>query len=392
MKTTAPSYVITPALSRAFRVALPAWFEENRRAFPWRVRRTPYRVWVSEIMLQQTRSDQALPYYRRFLRRFPSLRALAAGSRREVLSAWEGLGYYARARHLHEAARLILRRHGGRFPSDPAAIRALPGIGSYTAAAIGSLAFGHAAAVMDGNVVRVLARVMALEELVHTLSARKKLAAWAAAALIPGRAGMSNEALMELGALCCTPRAPACPACPLGNVCRARAGGKPEAYPVKKRRAPVPHKIVGAAVTLRRDGRVLIAQRKDTSMLGGLWEFPGGSREDGESMEACIARELKEELGVGLEVGPRLTVVHHAYSHFTIALHAHWAHIRSGRPRAIHCADFAWVQPGRFGRYPFSRADHHIIESLRSPAGRAARKDLISAWFGGKRKTLSKGD
>lgn len=383
---------LTPALKRAFQVRLPAWFKKNRRPFPWRARRTPYRVWVSEIMLQQTRADQALPYFRVFLRRFPTIRSLAAAPLREVLLAWEGLGYYARARNLHRSAQVIVHRHGGRFPSDPADIRALPGIGPYTAAAIGSLAFGHEAPVLDGNVIRVLARVMALEDRVHTRAAKRRLWAWAEALKIPGHAGLSNEAQMELGALCCTPRDPDCGACPLGNVCRARAGGKPEAYPVKKRRAPVPHKVVGAAVTLRRDGRILIAQRRDSSMLGGLWEFPGGGLDPGETMDGCIARELREEMGVRLEVGPLLTVVHHAYSHFTIELHAHWARLRSGRPRAIHCADFAWVRPGRFGRYPFSRADLHIIEALRAPAGRAARKNLLSAWFGGKKKTLSKGD
>ncbi|MBU1695210.1 MAG: A/G-specific adenine glycosylase, partial [Verrucomicrobia bacterium] len=376
----------------AFRTGLPAWFQKHRRVFPWRARRTPYRVWVSEIMLQQTRTDQAVPYYRKFLRRFPTLKRLAAASPREVLRAWQGLGYYARARHLHEAARFVVRRLGGRFPSNPQAIRALPGIGDYTAAAIGSLAFGHESAVLDGNVIRVLSRVMALETLIHTGPAKRRLREWADALKIPGRTGLSNEALMELGALCCTPRRPDCPACPLGNVCRARAGGKPEAYPVRRRRARVPHKVVGAAVVVRRDGRTLIARRKDSSMLGGLWEFPGGGRDPGESMKKCIARELKEEMGLRLEVGPCLTVVQHAYSHFTIELYAHWARIRSGRPRSIHCAAFAWVRPGQFGRYPFSRADHQILEALQSPAGRAARKNLISAWFSGKKKPGLKGD
>ena len=179
---------ITVALKRAFRIGLPAWFQKHRRTFPWRTRRTPYRVWVSEIMLQQTRADQAVPYYRKFLRRFPTLKRLAAASSREVLRAWAGLGYYARARHLHKAARFIVRRHSGRFPSDPQAIRALPGIGNYTAAAIGSLAFGHETAVLDGNVIRVLSRVMALEELIHTRRARHRLQEWADALRIPGRA------------------------------------------------------------------------------------------------------------------------------------------------------------------------------------------------------------
>jgi A/G-specific adenine glycosylase len=383
---------ITPALKKAFRIGLPGWFQMHRRAFPWRARRTPYRVWVAEIMLQQTRTDQAVPYYRKFLRRFPTLKRLAAASPREVLRAWAGLGYYARARHLHEAARFIVRRLGGRFPSEAQAIRALPGVGSYTAAAIGSLAFGHETAVLDGNVIRVLSRVMALEDLIHTGRARRRLQEWADALLLPGQAGVSNEALMELGALCCTPRRPDCPACPLGIVCRARAGGKPEAYPVRRRRAPVPHKIVGAGVVIRRDGRILIARRKDSSMLGGLWEFPGGTREPGERMPACIARELDEEMGIRVEVGPLLVLVHHAYSHFTIDLHAHWARIRAGRPRAVHCAAFAWVRPEQFGRYPFSRADQQILEALRSPAGRTARKNLISAWFRGRKKPVPKGD
>lgn len=353
---------------RAFRTRLAAWFARRRRPFPWRRRRTPYRVWISELMLQQTRADQALPYYERFLAKFPNVAALARASRREVLKAWEGLGYYARARNAHDTARLLAGR-GGRFPRTYEGLRALPGVGPYTAAAVGSLAFGLDTAVVDGNVARVLSRVMAFGGDPGAARSRTLLQSWAQALLVPGRAGFCNEAVMELGAVCCTPRNPRCGECPLRAVCRAFAEGRPESYPRPKRRRPLPHKVVGAAVVTDRRGRILIARRKETSMLGGLWEFPGGTLEKGETMRECIARELEEELGIRVEVGPRLVVVRHAYSHFTIALHTHWARIVKGRPRAIHCAAFRWVRLRDLRRFPFPRADVEILQRLEATGG-----------------------
>ena len=197
----------------------------------------------------------------------------------------------------------------------------------------------------------------------------KKLRSWAAELLIPGKAGVSNESLMELGALVCAPRNPACPECPLREVCKAFAEGNPERYPVKKKKAKLPHKIVGAGVVIDRAGRILIAQRKETSMLGGLWEFPGGTLEKGETMPECICRELKEELGIETKVGERFLLVPHAYSHFTIDLHVHWARIIKGRPRAIQCADFAWVRPQDMNMYPFSKADLQIVQYLETGRG-----------------------
>ena len=359
----ADSSRIRPLRAAVLSRLLP-WFRLHRRALPWRRRRTPYRVWIAELMLQQTRVDQVVPYYERFMRRFPSLRALARASRAEVLKAWEGMGYYARARHMHDAARFIAGPLRGRFPRTPEKLMKLPGIGRYTANAVASLAFAFDAAVLDGNVIRVLARVLAFDRDVTATSAREELQRVADRLIVRGRAGEVNEALMELGAICCLPRNPACDRCPLRGVCRARLAGRPEAYPVKRRRKPVPHKVVGAGVVINRRGEILIAQRKESSMLGGLWEFPGGTRERGESMPECIARELKEELGISTEVGRRLVVVHHAYSHFTIDLHAHWARIVKGRPRAIHCADFAWTTIRGLRKYAFSAADLAIIEAL----------------------------
>lgn len=345
--------------------ALLHWFARDQRPLPWRRNRTPYRVWVCEIMLQQTRIDQGLPYFLCFLRRFPSLKSLAEAPLDDVLKAWEGLGYYSRARNLHRAARTIRKDHGGRLPRDKQQLLALPGIGEYTASAILSLAMGRDEPMLDGNVERVLSRVAACDEPVRKPSGRQTIRTWYAHSLPPGKGAAFGEALMELGALICTPRSPRCPQCPLQKACAAALQGNPADYPVKTRRAPLPHKIVGAAVIRRRSGEYLIARRLERGMLGGLWEFPGGSREPGETLPECIARELYEEMRLRIKVGNRCTVVHHAYSHFTIDLHAYHAVITSGRPHCIECSDYAWVKPEAFSRYAFSKADLSIIEALR---------------------------
>ena len=351
-------------LKTAFEQHLPEWFALVRRAMPWRVNRTPYRVWVAEIMLQQTRADQAAPYYRRFVRTFPSVRALARASLRDVLKAWEGMGYYARARNMHKTAQHLMNTRGGRFPRTYEELKQLPGIGGYTAAAIGSLAMNLDVAVVDGNVIRVLSRVFGVDEPVDTAAGRRIIQGFAESLLPAGRAAEFNEAMMELGALCCTPRDPHCEKCPLSAVCRACGLGRSTEYPRKRRRKAVPHKVVGAGVIMDRRGRVLIAQRRTQDMLGGLWEFPGGKKEPEETMPECITRELREELGIEVKVGELVTVVHHAYSHFTMELHAHRGRVVKGRPRAIECADCAWVLPDELREYPMGRADQHIVAAL----------------------------
>lgn len=318
-------------------------------------------------MLQQTRVDTVIPYFHRFLARFPDPAALAAAPLRDVLKLWEGLGYYARARQLQKAAQQLVRDHGGKLPSDPEQLAALPGFGPYTTAAVASFAFGHPLAVLDGNVIRVFARLLALPDDVGLPSTKKKLQQLADALLLKDKPGATNEAWMELGALVCAPRAPRCAVCPLREVCRAVKLKSPEAFPRKKQKMKVPHKVVGAAVILNAKNRILIAQRKaEGGLLAGLWEFPGGKIAPGETMPQCIDRELQEEMGIALDVGPHLITVHHAYSHFTIALHTHFARIKSGRPRHLECADHAWVTRDQFDDYPFSKADLDIIRAIRA--------------------------
>ena len=356
------------SLRTAVRTRLLPWFARHARDLPWRAEpRPPYAVWVSEIMLQQTRVDTVIPYFRRFLARFPTPATLAAAPLQDVLKQWEGLGYYSRARQMHKAAQIVVREHGGRLPSDSAQLAALPGLGPYTTAAIASFAFGLPLAVLDGNVMRVFSRLLALPADIGLPATKKELQRLADALLLKDKPGETNEAWMELGALVCTPRAPRCADCPLRAVCRAAQAGRPEAFPRKKMKMKVPHKVVGAAVILNRRNQILIAQRNpEKGLLAGLWEFPGGKIAPGETMPQCIARELREEMGLELEVGPHLVTVHHAYSHFTIELHAHFARITSGRPRHLECAGHAWTTRDRFDDFPFSKADHEIIRALRA--------------------------
>ncbi len=351
-------------VERAIAEALLRWYETHRRDLPWRRRRDPYAIWIAEVMLQQTRVETVIPYYERFLARFPTLQDLAAAPLEEVLKAWEGLGYYARARHLHEAARRLMEERGGEFPRTLAEWRRLPGVGPYMAAAILSIAFGQDIVALDGNAIRVLARLFAFDQDPRRPAGRRQLQQRAERLLPSGQAGAFNQALMDLGATRCTPKSPRCPECPLRAFCAAFAQGNPEAFPIRAPRRTLPHYDVTAGV-IEADGRVLIAQRPLQGMLGGLWEFPGGKVEPGESLEECLQRELREELGIEVEVGEPLLTLRHTYTHMRITLHVFRCRIRSGTPQPIGCADMRWVPIAELDRYPFPRTDQQIVEWLR---------------------------
>ncbi len=353
--------------------SLLRWAKHNLRPFPWRTdQRDPYAVWVSEVMLQQTRAETAAPYFRRWLERFPDVRALATACLDEVLKAWEGLGYYGRARNLHAAARILMSEHGGEIPQTRRALESLPGIGRYTAGAILSIAFGQDEPVLDGNVRRVLSRLLAIGE---ASPSKQDALLWEAAGLLlpRGRAREFNEALMELGATVCTPRSPLCPDCPWRDICIARAEDRQEEFPPKWPRKKTPHYHVTAAVIYDDQGRFLVAQRPTAGMLGGLWEFPGGKVEPGESLRECLRREIAEELVVSIAVGERLTVVKHAYSHFRITLHAFLAQILDGTPQAVGCAAWRWIRLAEADALAFSAADRRILDVLREREQAAGR-------------------
>jgi A/G-specific adenine glycosylase len=345
--------------------ALIAWFEANKEPLPWRANRTPYTVWISEIMLQQTQVATVIPYYERFLARFPDVHTLAEAPLDDVLKLWEGLGYYSRARNLHRAAHIIVTEHGGELPADPNVLRRLPGIGPYTANAVASLAFGIDVPVLDGNVIRILTRLCDIPDDIRSPATRQAL--WQIAGeLVPaGKAAAWNEGLMELGRRLCTPKAPRCKECPLAEGCQARAKGVQAERPVRSRKARTPHHIVTAAVIWRgEDSRVLIAQRPHDKMLGGLWEFPGGKCASGETLQECLQREIREELGIEIAVGGQLARIKHAYSHFRITLYAFMCTLVEGEPQPLGCADFAWAALDELDGYAFPVTDQKIIAAL----------------------------
>ncbi len=357
--------------------ALIAWFEANKEDLPWRRTREPYAVWLSEIMLQQTQVATALPYYERFLARFPTVEALAAAPLDAVLKLWEGMGYYSRACNLHRAAQMIVDEFGGRFPDTIEGLLRLPGVGRYTAAAIGSLAFGLDRPVLDGNVIRVLTRLFDIDDEVSQSRIRRELWSLAGEILPAGRAAAWNEGLMELGQRVCVPRLPRCEVCPLSVFCRAYRRGVQADRPVRSARARTPHHDVTAGIIRRDDGRILIAQRPVGGMLGGLWEFPGGKRLLGETLEECLRREIREELAIEVAVGPQIAVVKHSYTHFRITLYAFLCTHIGGQPEAIGCADWAWATLEEFDRYAFPATDQKIMAVLREGNGQPGM-DLVT--------------
>ena len=353
-----------PSALVEFRARLLQWYRQNKRQTNWRESDDPYEVWISEVMLQQTRVDQMGPYFDRFIGVFPTIEALAEANEDQVLKAWEGLGYYARARNKHKAAKVIVYEQGGQIPDTYEGLIALPGIGAYTAAAVSSIAFDRDHPVLDGNVIRVFSRLLCIEEDPRRSAVKARLIAVGEVLLARGEAGDFNQALMELGARVCTPRKPECAVCPIGGWCRAYAElDDPEVLPRKTPKKPKPHYQVAAGL-IYKGNTLLIAQRPMDGMLGGLWEFPGGKREEGESLAECLVREIREELGSEIEVDEYLTSVDHAYSHFSITLHALKARYLRGEPQTLGCADWKWIKLEELNHYAIPRADRKIVELL----------------------------
>jgi A/G-specific adenine glycosylase len=343
------------------RRSLLTWYAQAGRDLPWRHTRDPYAIWISEIMLQQTQVKTVIPYFERWMALFPSVADLAAAEQQQVLKAWEGLGYYARARNLHRAAQAIIANHNGQFPDRLDLALTLPGIGRTTAGGILSAAFNQPVAILDGNVKRVLARLIALP--VCPSQALEPLWELSQALIDPEQSRDFNQAIMDLGATVCT-RRPSCDRCPWQTHCQAYNLGSQTEIPMTETRAPLPHKIIGVAVIWNQAGQVLIDRRPQSGLLGGLWEFPGGKVEPGETIAACIVREIQEELGIEITVGDRLIIVEHAYTHFRVTLNVHHCQHVSGEPQPIGCDEIRWVNLDELDQYPFPKANLQIIAAL----------------------------
>ncbi|HJZ84245.1 MAG TPA: A/G-specific adenine glycosylase [Polyangia bacterium] len=328
------------------RAALVDWYERSRRDLPWRRSRDPYAIWVSEIMLQQTRVEVVCAYYERWMVALPTVAALAAAPLDQVLGLWAGLGYYSRARNLHRAAQQVVAEHGGRLPDTVEALRALPGIGRYTAGAIASIAFGQPAPALDGNALRVLARLFLAED---------GKAAWQVASeLVRGgpAPGSFNQALMELGATVCTPRQPACLVCPAVAFCQARARGIQEQVPPPRPARTVPL-VEEAVVVLRRQGRLLLVRRPPRGLWGGLWEFPTGQS----------PRDAVHRVGLRMRTAREVGLVEHTLTHRHMRFHIFGAEAAAGRVRLAGYEAHRWAAPPEVAHAPISTATRRILSA-----------------------------
>jgi A/G-specific adenine glycosylase len=333
---------------------LLAWYAEYGRDLPWRRTSDPYAIWVSEIMLQQTRVETVLPYYLHFMERYPTLEALAEATLEEVLKLWEGLGYYARARNLHQASQIVVDRQE---------LAALPGIGRYTADALGAIVFHRDMLALEGNLRRVLTRLFDIHLDPRRPEGERELRQRGMSILPGGRASEFNQALMDLGALICTPRSPACDACPLAAECLAFHNGTQEELPVRQPRGSLPHRQAVAAV-LHESDNLLISRRPERGLLGGLWGFPSGYKEAGESNELALQRVVKEQLGLEIEVELSLPPLAHTYTHFRVDLQPFICQARSNSGHLREREDVRWVKGHELQDVPMGKLDRMLASAL----------------------------
>lgn len=354
----------TPTQRLALQHDLVAWYRHVARDLPWRRTQNPYHIWLSEVMLQQTRVDQAIPYYERFTAAYPTVFDLAAAPLDEVLKNWEGLGYYARARNMQKAAQAVVEEFGGQFPRTEAEISRLAGIGPYTAAAVLSIAYQVPLAVLDGNVMRVLSRFFASEADIKQPQTQKMLRELANTVLNHEDPSAFNQGMMELGATVCTPKNPQCTICPLKTSCLAFAADRQQELPYAKPKPKLPHYQIAIALIFDAEGRILIDRRPEDGLLGGLWEFPGGKQEPNESLEETCSREVMEELGVRVQIGEKIAQVDHAYTHFKITMHAFVCQWEEGMPQTRTGQPCKWVDVADLDQYAFPKANRRVIEAL----------------------------
>lgn len=345
--------------------ALLDWYAANARSLPWRKTCDPYAILVSEFMLQQTRVETVIPYFQSWFIKFPTLKSLAEASQADVLRAWEGLGYYSRARTLHAAAQKLIRDFEGNIPTEPAVLRSLPGIGTYTAAALAALLGGKDEPAMDANVARVASRLFDIDLPITSLDARIRIEAELRAVLPAGKAGDFNQALMDLGSLICVPKNPRCVACPLNLFCLAYKNTTQAQRPLRAEKKPVPLYEVAAAAIIR-SNRVLIARRPQHKLLGGMWEFPGGKLEGNEDAQQALKREIREELDCDVRVGETIGTYRHAYTHFKVRVQAFWCTLEGGEPRALEASEIAWVMPAEMDLFAMGKVDRLIARCVQA--------------------------
>lgn len=351
---------------RGFLSALQRWYEAHGRALPWRGERDPYRVWLREIMLQQTTVTAVVPYLQRFLEAFPSIECLAAADEIAVLRLWEGLGYYSRARNLHRAARKLVDDHQATFPQDVSALEDLPGIGRYTAGAIASFAFDRAAPIVEANTLRLHARLLGYTGDPRSQEGQQQLWSWATqlvnAAPPSFGPGEINQALMDVGATVCTPQTPRCAECPLHRWCIAFSDGKQSEIPRPPARTEVTE-VTDATVAIRHRGRYLLRQRSEEERWAGLWDFPRFTIKDTATLTTALLDGVRDQTGLAILLGDEIATLKHSVTRYRITLRCFAATVGSGR---LHTADtLRWVAPTEFAEYPLSVTGRKLADRLR---------------------------
>ncbi|MDR2743825.1 MAG: A/G-specific adenine glycosylase [Desulfovibrio sp.] len=353
------------------RQALLNWFAAHKRPLPWRASYTPYEVWISEIMLQQTQMGRGVEYFKRWMKRFPDIQSLAAASEDDVLRLWEGLGYYARARHILSAARLVMTEHRGIFPSDPAQMRALPGIGPYTAGAVASIAFGEKLPCIDANVERVISRIFNIDTPVKQKPAASKIREMALALVPEGKAREHNQAMMELGALVCSKK-PHCERCPAAVFCFSRKMGIADKRPVPGKKAAITPVVMATGI-LRHNGRIFVQKRLSGGVWGNLWEFPGGRVEDDERPADAAVREFMEETGFAVAPVCKYGIIRHGYTTYRIAMHCFGLRLtgphcpRDSFPPPVHltsASSWRWADPEDIADLPMPMPHRRLADMV----------------------------
>ncbi|MBL7995543.1 A/G-specific adenine glycosylase [bacterium] len=338
------------------------WYRKNKRDLPWRSTRDPYKIWISEIMLQQTQVEQVIPYYSRFLNKFPSINTLARSDIDDVLKVWAGMGYYRRARYLHEAAIIMAERHDSKIPSNYELLAALPGFGPYTCGSVLSIAYNLPYPAIDGNVTRLISRLFKIESDI-TRTAAKRTIENIVDNLIPmNKASEFSQALMEMGATVCKSKKPKCQSCCCRKICRAyNEMSNPEILPIKTKKKRNVHFHIAAGI-VRNGNTVLISKRPENVILGGLWEFPGGKKEKKESLGAACVRELESKTGISAKIVRPLMSIKHHYSHYSITIHFFCCSYSSGR---VDTSISKWVKIDDLDKYAFSKVHQQIALKIR---------------------------
>jgi A/G-specific adenine glycosylase len=347
-----------------FSYPLIQWYNQIKRPLPWRLNSDPYKIWISEIMLQQTRVDQVTPYFLRFIETFPSVERLASANQHDVLMLWEGLGYYSRARNMHDSAKRIVSEFDGKIPDNWDDVISLKGIGNYTAAAVLSIAYNQKYAVVDGNVIRLITRYLGIQDDVRLATVKNQVQEFVNEQIPVESPSEFNQAMMELGSLVCIPKKPKCDECPVQLTCNGYQTARTSTIPYKSPAKKVPHYNIVVGVIENQNGDILIAKRPDDAMLGGLWEFPGGKVKDEESEIETLHREIFEELSIRVDKEERFFEVNHAYSHFKITLVAYKCRLSEGVPEPVASSEIKWVSIDELMKHPFPKANRKLTLAL----------------------------